>query len=335
MAWDRIRGHDEVRRQLQTAAGRGRLGHAYLFAGPPGVGKRLFATEMAKALLCERPPNILTACDHCSGCVLVEAGTHPDVFVVRKEEDRLELRIDLMREFVHQMGSKPVRGSRKFGLIEDADAFNEESANCFLKTLEEPPPGSVLVLLASSIDTQLPTIRSRCQAVPFRPLADEALRQVLTENGVTDADRAERLVRLANGSPGMALALNDDSLWEFRAALLDAITAAKPSAQGLAERWAKFVDEAGKESAAQRERASLCVRLLTEMLSAALKLSLGSDVAELNPTDREKLRRLAERLGPDALVELLERGVEADYHIDRRVQLVLVVESLAERLTRV
>lgn len=334
MAWDRIRGHDEVRRQLQTAAARGRLGHAYLFAGPPGVGKRLFAVTLAKALLCERPPAALTACDRCPACALVEAGTHPDCFVTRTPDDKQELPVEVMRELCSGLGMKPVRGTRKVAILEDADDFNEESANCFLKTLEEPPPGSVLILLATSAETQLATIRSRCQSLTFRPLSADDLRNVLTDHGVTDPAKADRLIRLATGSPGMALALNDDALWEFRTALLDAVTAARPSAQGLAERWAKFVDEAGKESAAQRERASLCVRLLTEMLSAALKLAIGSEPIGTDPEERAKLQRLADRLGPDGLVELLDRCVEGDYWIDRRVQLILVVESLAEKLAR-
>lgn len=333
MAWERSRGHDDIRRQFQTAFRRGRLGHAYLFAGPPGVGKRVFAEELTKALLCESPPAPLAGCDRCPSCTLVAAGTHPDYFVTRKPDDKLELPIEVVRELCTALALKPVRGRRKVAVLEDADDFNEESANCFLKTLEEPPPGSVLILLATSAETQLQTIRSRCQLVQFRPLPPDVLRTVLTENGVGDPARLDRLVRLARGSAGQALALNDDAIWEFRAALLDAITAARPAGQALAERWARFAEEAGKESAAQRERTSLVIRLLAEMLSQALRLSLGSESAGLAPAETGMLRRLADRLGPDELTDLLERCVEADYHVDRRVQLVLVIESLAEKLT--
>jgi len=149
MSWDRIRGHDEARQTFQTAWARARLGQAYLFVGPDGVGKRLFARELAKALLCEHPPAPLTACDRCPSCAQVEAGTHPDVFTIRTPEGKHELPIDEMRAFCGRMAMKPSRGSRKVGIVEDADDFNDASANCFLKTLEEPPPGSLLILLAT------------------------------------------------------------------------------------------------------------------------------------------------------------------------------------------
>ena len=110
MSWDRIRGHDEVKRRFQSANARGRLGQAYLFAGPEGVGKRLFARELAKALLCERPPAPLAACDRCPSCAQVEAGTHPDVFAIRTPVGKHELPIEVMREFCSRMALKPARG---------------------------------------------------------------------------------------------------------------------------------------------------------------------------------------------------------------------------------
>ena len=333
MAWERIRGHDAARDQLHTAYTRGRLAHAYLFVGPSGVGKRLFATEFAKALLCDRPPATLAACDACPSCAQVAAETHPDFFTVRTPEDKHELPVGEVREFCGKLSLKPARGPRKVGVVIDADEFNEESANCFLKTLEEPPPGSVLILLATSAERQLPTILSRSQVVRFRPLSDEELRTVLADHGVTDPTRAGRLVRLSGGSPGQALALNDDALWAFRETLVNGVTAAKPDPVGFAAAWMKFVEEAGKESAAQRERASLVIRLLMDVLRSALRLAVGvGNGAE--PGEAAKLRLLAERSGPDHLAELLEACAEADYQIDRKVQLVLVIESLVDKLCR-
>lgn len=333
MAWERIRGHDAARDHLLAAHGRGRLAHAYLFVGPPGVGKRLFAVELTKALLCDRPPAPLTACDTCPSCAQVAAETHPDFFTVRTPEDKHELPVDAVREFCGKLGLKPARGPRKVGIVEDADDFNEESANCFLKNLEEPPPGSVLILLATSAERQLPTILSRCQIVRFHPLPDDALRAVLADRGVTDLARVGRLIRLSGGSPGQALALNDGALWAFRETLVNGVTAAKPDPVGFAVAWVRFVEEAGKESAAQRERASLVVRLLMDALRSALRLAVGAG-NDAEPAEAEKLRRLAERIGPDLLADLLEACTEADYQIDRKVQLVLVIESLADKLCR-
>src|SRR5438067_7998238 len=123
MSWSRIRGHDAVIESFRSAFTRGRLGQAYLLLGPEGVGKRLFALELAKALLCEKPPAPLTACDQCNACAQVEAGTHPDVFRVRTPKDKHELPIDEIRAFCAQMAMKATRGTRKIGIVEDADDF--------------------------------------------------------------------------------------------------------------------------------------------------------------------------------------------------------------------
>ncbi len=326
MGWQAIRGHDAARDQLRAAFVAGRLAHGFLFVGPAGVGKHAFATEFTKALLCERPPAPLTACDLCPACKQVAAGSHPDLFTVRTPDDKHELPVEVMRNFCIGLGRKATRGGRKVGLVETADELNEESANCFLKTLEEPPAGTVLVLLGESADAQLPTIRSRCQTVRFRPLADADVRAVLLDHGV-DPGRVSQLVALAGGRPGQAVALADEAVWAFRASLLDQLTDTRPDGPRLATELMKFVEEAGKESAAQRERAAVAVSLIAEVLRDALRASVGAD-------GLPAVRALGERLGPDKLTDLLDACLTAGEHIGRRVQLVLMAELLADRLTK-
>ncbi|MBX9580422.1 MAG: DNA polymerase III subunit delta' [Gemmataceae bacterium] len=333
MSRDRVRGHDAPLSSLRSAYQAGRLGQAYLFAGPDGIGKRLFAKELAKALLCDRPPGPLAACDDCPACAQVEAGTHPDVFAVRTPPGKHELPIEDIREFTARVAMKPSRGGRKVGLVETADDFNNQSANAFLKTLEEPPPGSVLILLATDTDRQLPTILSRCQVVRFAPPGPADLRAVLADNGV-EPDRLDRLVRLADGSPARGLTLNDDAVWAVRKRLLDGVTAPRPNFAALAEAWQGFYEAAGKDTAAQRVRASLVVGFLVGAVQLALRLSVGAEVPELDPDEAGRLRAFADRLGPDRLAELLDRLVDADNHIDRRAQLPLVVEAVLEQFTR-
>ena len=333
MTWDKIRGQDDARQQLLAANHRGRLGHAYLFVGPDGVGKKLFAVEFAKALLCESPPAELTACDHCPACAQVRAGTHPDFATYRKPDDKLELPIDVARELCATLALKPVRGGRKLSIVEDADDFNEESANCLLKTLEEPPPRAVLILLATSTEGQLPTIRSRCQEVRFRPLSSADLKLVLLDRGVNDPATLDRLVRLSGGSAGRAVALNDDAVWQFRQTLLAAVGSSKPDPVSLAAKVMEFVEKAGKDGAVQRPLASLVIRLLTDLLQTALRLSVGAELPGLDATERGKMQAMA-AVGPDAIADMLEACTEADRYVDRRVQVVLLVEQLADRVCR-
>jgi DNA polymerase III subunit delta' len=335
VSWQRVRGHEALVRSFQRVVNRGRLAHAYLFTGAQGVGKKLFATELAKALLCERtgkgdPSTPLDACDKCPSCIQVEAGTHPDFLCAARPEEALEFPIEVMRDVCQRFALKSARGRGKVVLIDDADDLNEESANCFLKTLEEPPPRSVLILIGTSADRQLPTILSRCQIVPFGPLPAADVAELLRAGGVEDAALIDRLLPLSEGSPGIARALGDPALWEFRKTLVEGLTAARIDSVALSRRWVSFVEEAGKEAAAQRQRASLCLGLLLSLLQDALRLSVGATPRQIDPQDRNALQVLMQRLDPDRLLALIERCLEGDFQIDRRVQLVLVLEALTD-----
>src|SRR4051812_16934528 len=147
MSWPRVRGHEAIVRSFDAAWRKGRLGHAYLFVGPAGVGKHTLARELARALLCETRGDSLAACGACGSCKLVDANTHPDLTLAARPEEKLELPIERIRELIEHLSLKPARGGRKVAILDDADDLNEESANAFLKTLEEPPPGSLLILI--------------------------------------------------------------------------------------------------------------------------------------------------------------------------------------------
>ncbi|HEY7313805.1 MAG TPA: DNA polymerase III subunit delta' [Gemmataceae bacterium] len=332
MAWQRVRGHDVLIEGFRRAVARGRLAHAYLFTGPAGVGKRLFALELAKSLLCEKATEGgLQACDHCPSCVQVEAGTHPDFFTAARPHEALEFPIDLMRELCQSFALKSARGRGKVVLLDDADDLNEESANCFLKTLEEPPPRSVLILIGSTPDRQLQTILSRCQVIRFAPLAPQLVEELVRAD-IEDAALRARLVRLSAGSPGLAKELADPALWEFRRGLLAGLAKTPINSVELARSWMAFVEEAGKESAAQRRRAQLVLRLIVDFLDDALTVGMNGTPRRTEAEDRLGLEALARRAGPDRLLEALERCLEADRQIERRVQLVLTLEGLMDVL---
>jgi DNA polymerase-3 subunit delta' len=332
VAWQRVRGHDALIEGFRRAVARGRLAHAYLFTGPAGVGKHLFAVELAKALLCEKAAEgTLEACDRCPSCVQVESGTHPDFFTAARPPEALEFPIDLMRQLCQSFALKSARGRGKVILLEDADDLNEESANCFLKTLEEPPPRSVLILIGSTPDRQLPTIVSRCQVIRFAPLTPEVVEELVRAD-IEDAALRTRLVRLSAGSPGLAKELADPSLWEFRRGLLAGLAKAPVNSVELARSWMAFVEESGKESATQRRRAQLVLRLIVDFLDDALTVAMNGTPRRTEAEDRPPLEALARRVGSDRLLEALERCLEADRQIDRRVQLVLTLEGLMDAL---
>jgi DNA polymerase-3 subunit delta' len=334
VSWQRVKGHDSQVKQFELARERGRLAHAYLFTGPPGVGKRLFAIELAKALLCERTDK-LEACDRCEACHLVDAGTHPDFFTLARAEEAHEISIEDMRELCRNFTLKSARGRHKIALVDDADELNEESANCFLKTLEEPPPGSVFLLIGTSVDRQLPTIVSRCQLVRFAPLPESLVLEVLREHEVAEPSLLPKIVKLTGGSPGQALALADPALWQFRRKLLDRLFRPRPDTPELAKEWMQFNEDAGKESASQRRRASLVLRLLMEFLDDALAVMLRAPPRALDTDDQRLLNQLNQRVTAEQILLMLDRCLEADRHIDRYVQLVLAIEGLLDALGQV
>jgi DNA polymerase-3 subunit delta' len=328
MAWHNIRGHDAVWQMFLAALQQNRLGQAYLLVGPEGIGKTLFARALAQALLCERPPALLSACQRCSACAQVAAGTHPDLLVLRTPDGKHELPVAAMREFCAQLALTPVRGARKIGIVADADNFNDESANSFLKTLEEPPPGTLLLLIGSSTDRQLPTILSRCQVVRFAPLSEADIVAILEDHGLAEAEERPRLARLAGGSAARALTLADPSFATVRRQLLDGLLAPKPDFHRLTQLWTQFHDDAGKDSAAQRRRATLVLQILIDTLRHALKRSLGAPVAGIDAAELLLINTFAERVGTEGLLELLEHCLAAEQYVERRVQLLLIVEAI-------
>ena len=326
MSWANIFGHDANVAQLRTAFERGRLAHAYLFIGPSGIGKKLFAREFAKALLCEAPPAPLTACDHCPACKQVEIGSHPDFFYACKPADKSELVIETVREFADHLGTKAVRGKRKVGLLDDADFINSASANSLLKTLEEPPEGTVLILLATTEESQLPTILSRSQKMRFSALKTNDLLRVLKRLELGKEEHLQRLAALGGGSVEQAVALDSEGVLAFRDAMLKGLGDARPDTVGLTARWHTFNEEAGKDAKLRRPRAVAVIRLLTDFLRVALAQSLGDD----SPGDA---KRLAAHVGPEGIAEMMESCIEAERLILGYAQLELVVEQLMDRLT--
>lgn len=174
----RILGHDLVQRGLLRALGSGRLAHAHLFTGPDGIGKKLVALALAKALVCPDAGGRGAPCLACRQCEMVELGVHPDVKVFSR--DKTTYSTELMREGILDWAARrPREGQRKVGILYDAEHLGIQSANAFLKTLEEPPKGTYWVLVSGDPSATLTTIRSRCQATAFQPLSVDEMETLM------------------------------------------------------------------------------------------------------------------------------------------------------------
>lgn len=205
-----IIGHERQLKFLGQALASGRAAHAYLFAGPEGIGKKLVALHFAKLLLCfERLAHAPAACNSCATCVQVDAGTHPDVVLEAADPrtsgviSRPSFPIERIRALRERMALAPMMGERKVAILDGVEYLTPEAANALLKTLEEPKGNATIVLLAAAQDRVLPTIVSRAQRIAFLPVADSELREGLLEQGFPKK-AAEEAVQYACGIPGRA-----------------------------------------------------------------------------------------------------------------------------------
>ena len=264
MSFRSIMGQDRAIAALQRALQADRVAHAYLFAGYEGVGKMTTAVEFAKALVCDSDSD--DACDACRACGKVSHGNHPDVHRVEPEGAGRQIKIEAVREQVRdELSLKPFEARRKIVLLDDAHAMNIEAANCLLKTLEEPPPQSVLILVTPRPDQLPETVVSRCQMIRFAPLEFGVVEHALEERGVTE-DAARLLAQSSGGSLGQALNMaGERELPTARRRLLDVLLGLDES--NIIESAAAFSSIVAELAASRAEEAGTNVR--TESRSMA------------------------------------------------------------------
>jgi len=346
MAWHGILGHDDVVERFRRALERGRLASSFLFVGEEGIGKRLFAFKLAQALLCPvRPEAAMDPCENCPPCIQVQALTHPDLEYVRKPDDKSLLPLELLigdqehrgREgLCHRMAMKPFMGGRKVAIIDDADYLNPEGANCLLKTLEEPPRGSALILLGTSAAKQLPTIRSRCQLIRFQPLKREVLAGLLAARGlVPDGADAEDLAQRSGGSVQRAIKLADPELRRVRELVHERLADPRFDGVTLAAELGEFVEQAGKEAAMRRERLRHLTGFAVEFYGCLLRRMSGAP-AEADEHLAQRAEAALRHWSGDTetAADCVQRCLEAGEQIDRNVYPVTLLECWLDDLAR-
>jgi len=315
LSWKQIVGHDLQKVALEKAWSSERLGQAYFFHGPDGVGKKRFAIELAKSVLCENQNKLsLDSCGKCSSCKLVEGGAHPDLHVFECPRELQEFPIELMKNVCAEFALKSSRGGIKVLVLDDCDKMNEESGNCFLKTLEEPPGESLIILLGNSIDVQLDTILSRCQKIGFYSLSEQNLRKVLSDLLPGEMDSLQKVIPFANGSPGQALAMKNPEFLKTLDVVIGECSNLEPDPVRMNKSVMEFVESSGKESSLQRSGAIALIH--TAILWMRRELSNNS--VHEDEVDRMILR--------------IEACFRAEELIERRVQLSLAVQYWVDEM---
>jgi DNA polymerase-3 subunit delta' len=284
-----IVGHARVVTLLSRAVARNTLPPALLFAGPAGVGKRRVAIAVAEALNCLDPKAGTLerdACGACASCRRIARGVHPDVVVV-EPGDSGSIRIEPIREVIDRAGFRPFEGRRRVVIIDEADAMVAQAQNALLKTLEEPPPASVFLLVSSLADALLPTVRSRCPRLRFAALSVDEVVSVLTRDHEFAAGDARAAADAGDGSVSGALAASSSD-----------VAASRDTAARLLGQVARGDDPARRIDAAkllapartlppgvEREQLAVCLRAMASLLRDLSMLDSGLGAGALANAD--------------------------------------------------
>ena len=303
--------------RLRSQLARERLPHAMIFTGPDGVGKRTFALRVAQALNCGARDAHGCECGRCGSCRAVDAGSHPDVSTVSVEAGSTRIRIEQIRELRTRLELAVAPGSAQVFLIDPAERMNPASANAMLKALEEPPDRTYFVLITTNLHELMPTIRSRCQVYRFLPLGMEEM----LEAGPDD----ELVVRWARGSVGRALATDPVELRALRDAVLAFVESAVDA--GGATWPALFAESA--DLARSREEYGEKLRAVGVVVADILYAGHGLEDRIVNVDVRERIRQIASRLDPPALVRIADWIRFTERALKNHVNRQLLTDALA------
>ena len=304
MSFAKLVGNQRNKEILQRLLKNGRVNSTLIFAGPDGVGKRRFALAFAKAANCQKAPAgayALDGCDECSVCRRIDAGGYGDVTVVRP--DGQFIKIAQTREMAGEVYFRPREGHQRFFIIDEADRLREEAANSLLKTLEEPPSTSTIILLTARPDALLPTIRSRAQRLNFAALSVAEMEKYLAENYPRPAPDTALLARVTQGRIGQATAFDLSVYRQERRTLIELLELLASGDDRY--RLLKAAEFLGKK---EREDFEKELALISSLLRDLFMLAAGRGAdAVVNIDALDHLAPLAQKVGLRRLMSWVEK----------------------------
>ena len=307
------------------------LAPSYLFAGPKGVGKFLTARYFCMSVFCEagsegRP------CTECFNCRRVLNGNHPDVRYLTNEEGKLSIGIDEVREGIESVQTCSYEGGYRFWVIDEAQRMTDEAQSAMLKTLEEPPPTLILILISQGEEQLLPTVISRCRRINFKNLSGAELKAFLVKKGYPE-DKADVASRISGGSAGTALNfLQDSELWDRRSALFSILDNLVPGDLWQALDSVTQVEDlcSGKSS---REHMLFCLDMAASLYRDAMLRRIGTaDSLLINADCAQILDRLTSVYDAPGLERAVEEVCSCKFKLERNVNARLAWQSLFIKL---
>ncbi len=331
MSFAKLIGNDRNKQILQRLLSSGRISATLIFAGPDGVGKRQFALTLAKAANCQKASGnsfATDSCDECAVCRRIDESGYGDVTVI--QPDGQYIKIAQARELAEEVYYRPREGRQRFFIIDEADRLRDEAANCLLKTLEEPPPTSTLILLTSRPNSLLQTIRSRAQRISFAPLTIAEMETFLAKNYPRPAADTALLARVSEGRIGQATAFDLSIYRQERRTLIELL---ELMARGQDRfRLLKAAEYIGKK---ERDEFEKELDLLISILRDVFLLSGGAPQGQIVNIDvADRLQPLAAKIGLQRVALWSEKISEVRkslrVNINRQIAMEAALLGLAE-----
>ncbi|MCY3834381.1 MAG: hypothetical protein OXG85_15310 [Chloroflexi bacterium] len=319
-----IIGHDWAIEQLRRSLLNGRQRHAYLISGAPALGKGALAQAFAMALNCEDEAIARRPCGTCRSCRALGLGSDPDL-IVAKREDGAPLKIDAIREVTRLLALKPYAARYRIAIFEDFDLVAPLAQDALLKTLEEPASFAVMILLASSPERVLPTIRSRSQTIPLRPAPLQVIKAALVERGCPE-ERADLIARLSGGRIAWALAaMADETILAERSETLDELSAIVKGARF--ERM-KAAEDLSRRIGADKAAARKILEIWQTYWRDVLLQCHASLVKPCNSDRADEIRALAQRIEAREALLALEATRRTIRALSTNANLRLALDAL-------
>jgi len=311
--------HQTVWQSLTSSKNNQRLAHGLLFNGAKGLGKSILATQFAHWLLCENPL-AEKACGSCKSCQLIDANSHPDIISIRPEESGKAIKVDQIRDLISKVSLTSHKQGYRIIIISSAEALNINASNSLLKTLEEPPANTLLILITDKLSKLLPTIRSRTQLVRFTiPTTEESL-VWLESNNVKDA---EALLKLSAGAPLAALEMASDDGLSIRLSLFDNWKALSSGESDALESAAFWIKEGFKV------KGNLPLFWMESWVADLIRSLQGANIDNLvNKDFAQSLQKMAGQVDLKSVYGLLDRLDDTLRIIDTSANQLMLVEGL-------
>ena len=323
-------GHNKVKNVLTVAAGENRVGHAYIFEGPRGVGRQTMAKEFAKLLMCENSQDG-EPCGTCKNCTMCASGSHPDLQIITNQlydesKKSTDVLVDTVRNMKKDIYIKPYVSERKIYIVPNADTMNMYAQNSLLKVLEEPPEYCTIILIAENSNLFLPTILSRAVPIKFYPLADGLIADYIVSEYPQLSEKSTALAAMSGGCIGRAKELaQSDEVINLRDELYQRVLA-------LSKKGNRSIYDLMVFLKHNKDDAKLFMDMMQGLFRDIMYVKQSQEESIANPDKLSEIKGLADKISDGVPVKLLEILMKYNEYLSRNISYAQIAQCISVEL---